>query len=195
MDDNAIETFEVEGLTVKIFQDEDPESPRAWDNLGKMICFHRRYTLGDKHELTIEEAHKIAADPANIVLPLYLIDHSGLSMRTRDFSDCDPGEWDSGQVGIIYADKDTIKKEYGKVNAETCEQARKVLQAEVETFDQHLRGDVYGYVIEGEDGEHGDSCWGFYGFEYCKEEATGAAKAHREYLMEEEGKFQLCLAL
>lgn len=35
------------GYTIKIYHDEDAESPRDWDNLGEMVCFHRRYNLGD----------------------------------------------------------------------------------------------------------------------------------------------------
>lgn len=29
--------------------DTDPQDPREWNDLGKMICWHRRYRLGDKH--------------------------------------------------------------------------------------------------------------------------------------------------
>lgn len=31
----------------RIVRDENPESPRDWDNLGTMACWHRRHTLGD----------------------------------------------------------------------------------------------------------------------------------------------------
>jgi phage tail protein X len=41
-----------------------------------------------------------------------------------------------------------------------------------------LEGKVYGYVIETVDGDHIDSCWGFYGHEYATTEAVEAA--HRE---------------
>jgi hypothetical protein len=34
---------------LKVFYDEDAESTRKWDNLGTMVCWHRRYNLGDKH--------------------------------------------------------------------------------------------------------------------------------------------------
>lgn len=37
------------GYTIKIEQDDPMESPREWDNVGTMICFHRNYSLGDKH--------------------------------------------------------------------------------------------------------------------------------------------------
>ena len=44
--------MEYEGKKYKVVieQDEMAENPReAWDNAGTMICFHRRYNLGDKH--------------------------------------------------------------------------------------------------------------------------------------------------
>lgn len=34
---------------LKIVQDECPEDPREWSNLGHMVCWHRHYRLGDKH--------------------------------------------------------------------------------------------------------------------------------------------------
>jgi hypothetical protein len=38
------------GYTVNIINDEYPEDPRkAFDGMGKMVCFHKRYNLGDKH--------------------------------------------------------------------------------------------------------------------------------------------------
>ena len=46
---------EYKGYSIKLFQDEDSESPRDWDNLGHMICFHPNYDLGDKHNMTPEE--------------------------------------------------------------------------------------------------------------------------------------------
>ena len=33
---------------IRIMPDYDPSSPREWDNLGIMICSHRRYNLGDE---------------------------------------------------------------------------------------------------------------------------------------------------
>jgi len=45
--------------------------------------------------------------------------------------------------------------------------ALKIAQSEVETYDQFLRGEVYGYKID----DNGDSCWGYYGQEECMAEA------------------------
>jgi hypothetical protein len=34
---------------LEIAYDTDPQNPREWDNLGTMVCWHRRYSLGDDH--------------------------------------------------------------------------------------------------------------------------------------------------
>lgn len=39
-------------MKIRIEPDTDPMNPReAFDHLGRMCCFHKRYALGDKHEL------------------------------------------------------------------------------------------------------------------------------------------------
>jgi len=175
------------GYTIRIEQDEDAESPRHDDNLGKMICFHKRYDLGDKHEwlsgsfsgwADMEKCFRKMG--AKIVLPLYLYDHSGLRMKVGSFQGLLPqghAEFDSGMVGFIYMTKDAIKKEYGvkKISKAALAKAEQVLRGEVETYDQYLRGDVYSYTVESEN-EIVDSCSGFYGYDYCLEEAKSAAE-------------------
>ena len=93
-----------------------------------------------------------------VILPLYLYDHSGITMNTTGFS-C---PWDSSQVGWIYADKKRIEAEYGKVTPETMEKARQVLEGEVKSYDYFLTGQCYGFQLFREDVEV-DSCWGFLG--------------------------------
>lgn len=49
--------------TIQISHDEMAESPREWDSLGTMACFHRRYTLGDKDGVyDLKEALTAALD-------------------------------------------------------------------------------------------------------------------------------------
>lgn len=168
---------EIKGYTVTIEQDTDAESPREWDNLGTMVCWHPRYDLGDEQisRHTAQEYYDATLVPiekaGGIVLPLYLYDHSGLRMNVHGFH-C---PWDSGQVGFIYVTAERIRKEYSvqRISAQTRAKARSVLIAEVETYDQYLSGDVYGYTIDKDD-EHVDSCWGFFGADYAKEQAAEA---------------------
>ena len=151
--------------TLKIKHDELSESPREWDNLGTMVCFHRRYTLGDKHDFSTPDDFQDTVTHRNaVILPLYLYDHGGITIRTAPFS-C---PWDSGQVGWIYVSKEKIREEYSckQITKDVIEKVEKVLEAEVKTYDQFLTGDVYGFVIEDEDGQDVDSCWGFYGYDW-----------------------------
>ena len=67
-------------FNLKIEQESYPESPRAWDNLTTMICFHKRYNLGDEHNYTHdnfnswEELKERLEEDYNIIIikPLYI---------------------------------------------------------------------------------------------------------------------------
>ena len=169
---------------IEVIQDESPESPRTWDNLGTMVCFHNRYGLGDKHNYTFSgwdnvEKDIIRNENVGVMLPLYLFDHSGITMNTTGFS-C---PWDSGKVGFIFISKEKMLKEYGgKIVTQTLkDKVEGYLKSEVETYDQYLTGDVYGYRVsevktcsEGHEHEEElDSCWGYYGQENCMLEGVG----------------------
>lgn len=162
------ESIEYKGYTINIHIDECEESPRtSCDNLGRMICFHTRYALGDNHEMNVEGAKGMENSNDIIALPLYLYDHSGLTMNTTGFS-C---PWDSGKVGFIYVTKEDVRKEYGwkVISQKRREQIEKYLRGEVETYDNFLTGSVYCYTITDPDGiELVDSCGGFYGYEHEK---------------------------
>lgn len=156
-------TFNKNGLTLKIETDEYLRDPRKeFDNLGTMACFHNRYKLGDDHTLSIEEVKEIEDSKKYISLPLYLYDHSGITMRTTPFS-C---HWDSGKVGVIYVSKEQIRKEYNwkLITKKRLEKIEGYLKGEVETYNQYLTGEVYRYTITNDGtGEEIDSCGGFYG--------------------------------
>ena len=173
-----------------IEQDDYPgdDGPRDWDNLGTMVCWHTRYDLGDKtlsHDNLQEQVNDILSEDC-FVLPLHLYDHSGLSMSTSNsgypFSDI----WDSGQVGFIYVTKADVRKEWNKqrISKQLENRVYDNLRAEVNEYDQFLRGDVWGYTITDRHGDIVDSCWGFYGYDYCEQEA----QAQMKYFQQQEDK-------
>ena len=104
-----IKTYTHGNTKLEIHNDESPESPRTWDNLGKMICHHRRYNLGDEHTInpnhynSYDEMRKaiIRKEDVAVILPMYMYEHSGISIATTPFN-C---PWDSGQIGFIIASK------------------------------------------------------------------------------------------
>ena len=176
------------------------EDPREWDNLSTMVCWHRRYNLGDKHDFN--DVHEMLEDlayqagikydedintpnlmtklaPYYLIKPLYLYDHSGISMSTSDgypYND----RWDAGVVGFAYISKadvlnnlvdyvldeneERIKIEHKHENGPSTysykttsiteetwrKRASEVIDNEVETYDMYLRGEVYGYVLKKE---------------------------------------------
>lgn len=78
-----------------------------------------------------------------IILPLFIYDHSGITINTTGFS----LQWDLGQVGYIYVSKVQIKKEYGwkHITSKRAKQISEYLKQEVKTYDQFLTNDVYGF--------------------------------------------------
>jgi len=158
-------TTQYQGYTVKIQHDDSPMHPRHdCDNADTMLCReHRRYNLGDEQadDETIQEKIKELERTGGIFLPLYLYEHSGITMNTKPFS-C---PWDSSMAGIIFMDRETILKEFGikRVTKSVREKAIACMQASVKVYDYFITGNAWGYSIEDEHGEDIDSCWGFLG--------------------------------
>jgi hypothetical protein len=178
------DVIEYKGYKITVKQDEDSMNPRVdFDNLGTMVCFHGRYNLGDKHEYKSQEEFKdwLRKNEKNVVmLPLYLYDHSGITMNTTGFGAVDSARWDWGMVGVIYVTKEKIRKEYSLKRNVTKARAEKVLdylRAEVETYDQYLTGDVYGFEVTNPDGEEVHSCWGYFGSDNEKSGLLESARA------------------
>jgi hypothetical protein len=172
-DEYVYEEKKVGKYTVKVVQDIDPIDPRKdWEPLGTMVCIHRRYNLGDVKNAGMEDIREITKRKDIFWLPLYLYDHSGITMSTGPFA-C---PWDSGQVGIIYIEKEKFRKEWN------CKRVNKkkvydLLRAEVEIYDNYLTGAVYGFIVEDETGDSVDSCWGFFGdTKECLEEGIHSAQ-------------------
>ena len=179
MKDYEVESFKHNGRKVTIYADLDAESPRtAYDNLATLVCWHRRRNLGDEQiegmtedELRVrvtEHGEEILA-----MLPLFVYEHGGVTMSTGAFGD----RWDSGQVGWAYVTK-TSAEAMGCVRAK-WDTARYIeaIKGEVETYAMYLRNEVYGFEIEGTDGDSLDACWGFYGLDDVRQEAKEAAES------------------
>jgi len=104
-----------------------------------------------------------------ITLTLYLYDHSEISLSTRSFiGRAQHAEWDSGQVGYIYCSKEKALKEYGGkvVTAKVKQKVLGYMEGEIKIFNQYINGNVYGFIIEDEEENHLDSCYGFYGRDF-----------------------------
>lgn len=169
---------------LSIFQDEYAENPYL-DNGYENVNFYtvsRQYELGDKnfssyedmlisavsavlpeskktdwfYEENIKQFEK-ALDRYAYVTDVYIYSHSGISINTKGFS-C---RWDSGKIGIIFIAKRDAKKIW---KSKTKEKAYNYLNSIIETYDEYLTGNVYGYQLHDLKENLIDSCWGFYGY-------------------------------
>lgn len=251
---------------LQVMMDDEPLNPREnYDNFGKMVCWHKRYNLGDRHDyenagellgrlvldsvsadaaidyvrsgkansvrleynpsekgwkiytydgyskkwyneklyqgmleerkqdiydglmevLPDKNLHELASEK-NIILPLNLYDHSGISMSVTSFlGRAQHAEWDSSQVGWIIATPEDIQKEYGDLSPESYQRAEALMRGEVEAYDLYLRGECYGFRLY-ENGEETDSCWGFLGsfsdMLKCIADHSGLPETHRDMI-------------
>ena len=155
--------------TLTVEYDECAEDPREWDNLCTMVCWHRNYRIGDKHNyddvdeffryvlhhicgmayedfdaLDTDGNYKLICESSKLLIkPINLYDHSGITVSTSNvypYNDY----WDAGCVGFIYVTKQKIFDECGGITEENWkEKADEYLESEMDTYDQYLRGEVY----------------------------------------------------
>ena len=183
----SLETETYKGHEIKIVSDLDPESPRTWDNIGIIHVAHRSYYIGDVNHNdaeSIHEAEREAKKNGDICLPLYMYDHSGITIALTPFH-C---RWDSGQVGFVQIPRKKMLEEFSRkiFTSKLKQKGRQIAEGEVETLDTYIRGDIVGFDVD----DGADSCSGFYSVEDAMAEAKGvvdwmvseAKKKHCEQL-------------
>lgn len=116
--------------------------------------------------LTPDDVEELLKDEL-VMSPVSIYDHSGVSIWLGSPT-C---MWDSGQVGFMYLTKKDALRELGNCTEENWkERATECMEAEMKVYNCYISGDVYGFVIEDENGEEVDSCWGFYGSEAVEDQ-------------------------
>lgn len=185
---DAIETLEVSSFSIGIFCDPDPQNPREdWDHQSTLVIMHRNLAIEeDKGEVrnhfdgSWQNAYQRIGDCQGgmLILPVFLLDHSGITISTTDFRD----SWDSGQSGFIWQTEAQIREQFlieaGRdITVDEFEHARNCLKGEIEEYNQYVNGEIFGYVLSSVGGKELESCWGFYGLDCCKREAIAAANA------------------
>jgi hypothetical protein len=161
-------------LTLKIIQDSNPQAPNEWDDDACMLianhrqCFippspkDRRFDMQDEIDKR-KDTHWI--------FPLEAYIHSGVVLALAGEGNFPDRQWDVSRLGVVFCSKKGWR---------LSKQARKAAESKVAEWNQYLSGDVWGYAVEDESGETLDSCWGFYGHDYCKSEGESMLKFHQE---------------
>ena len=207
-----------EGVQVlAIWSDDDTRNDsREWDNVARLYLWHSNYNLGDKnnHETSDDLLQSLASDEgiettgeeaerellellknSYKIMPVYLYDHSGVSVSVAPFS-C---KFDSGWCGFAILSKQDAIKELGATEEDWEEKAEKQIKNEVEIYNVYISGEVCGFSLYEEKAcpccgrvelEYVDSCGGFYStgdmLEYLPKEWQQAIKDETIYEQKKE---------
>ena len=179
--------------TFEIGYDEHAYSPREWDNVTTMLCFHKRHTnLGDKHNIKagdyngwdeMEQAIREQYEVLDIA-PLYCFEHGAIQLSTAPFS-C---PWDSGRIGFIIIEKRNYEVCIGKVEEATQDKFDSAIKGELQDYNKYLNGEIYEFkIFETEPCNLGcehktllDSIGGYYSEEDAIDEAKNYIKMYEK---------------
>lgn len=175
-------------LTLEIIHDPDTENPVAEDHfISTLAMFHKQYVLGNQnHGIRHEdfsgwdemEAYIRKEKDAAVVLPIYMYDHSGITIKHTPFS----YPFDSGQVGFGYITKKHLRGTFGwkNITQKRRRHAEQELICEIEIYDKYLTGDVWGYVIKDQDGVEIEACWGIFGHDEASKAGNEALAGYQK---------------
>lgn len=156
-------------MNYKIRQDTDPLSPSEYADVSLFIVAnHRDFYVAEPGEKRVPVS---ASDllkkykKTHWIFPMEAYIHSGVVLALSGEGNFPDRRWDVSQLGYVFA----AKSEW-RLSAK----AREAALAHIEDWNRYLLGDVWGYVIEDDDGTHVDSCWGYYDKKLCEEDAVQA---------------------
>jgi hypothetical protein len=149
-------------VTLKIEQDECVENPRdAFDNVSTFYGAQGREIVGGKNDVEYRYREDLDNELDNL--------RRAGAVIVESFP----------RYAVI--EPKTGRAEWGR---KWRKMAEKCCRAELDEFESWANGEVYGYIVEDLDGEHLDSCWGFYGEKYAIEEGESSADLYEKKFTE-----------
>lgn len=158
---------------LRIEYDDSPECPMENDGSWTLVAFSNRsihYENPDKY-VRISNGKVV---PATVGLRskaragfFHLLDYFEHGQGEYSFRgegmQC---QWDTSRyAGVLIWNNPP-----NDMGAKTPEERAKDARAFLEEYNAWMNGHVYGYVLEDREGEHLDSCWGFYDIKYMLDE-------------------------
>ncbi|MBT9176524.1 MAG: hypothetical protein DDT20_00843 [Firmicutes bacterium] len=184
-----METEQHSGLTIKLHHDQDCENPLENDP-GLIVTYPKNACSRYGNTPTTPEEHAdllARIDAGELIgLPVYVYSHGGVIIKACE-SNPFSCPWDSGLSGVVYVTRKMALEWQGGKRLTKAKRERTLtsLRAAVDELSAWCNGECYGYIIEGVDGAHLSSCWGFIGRKYALEEARSAAVWHAKEIERE----------
>ena len=184
----TLRTFRKDKYILETFYDEYCENPREWsDRSTKMILFHWRYDLGDKHDYNYGDYSSwdemrediIAKEQSGMIRPVYMYEHGLVSLSTRTFND----RFDSAQVGYISVSTETFQQ----LGIDQC---LDLIEKDLSIYAKYINGEVFMCTISEEQvcnlGCTHKTLVDTIGGYYCEEECFAEGVSQIDYYIKED---------
>lgn len=170
----------IEKPLLEITNEEDPENPREWSNLGYFITIEsdnyspdnndelhkiikntgKEATSQEKHiEMITEQYQEETGYHIEAIYPITKYKHGGTIYKLGQYHG-----FDYSNNGFYIITTET-QKELGTKKKDF----EKVINQELEVYNQFINGETYRFILYDKKGEHEDSCGGFYNIEHIRE--------------------------
>ena len=165
---NLIESLDYKNYKINVYQDTNYDCHIDTTDPGLFLtAYHRDFEVNPKELITKAECVALATGGDDDLktrckelmkqyyyfgLEAYI--HSGVRLALAYEGNFVDRNWDVSQLGMVFASKKEFK---------TRADAKKAALGLIETWNDDLNGNVYGYIIENKNGEEFGGCWGFCG--------------------------------
>lgn len=167
---------------LEIRYEENAESPREWDNLGHFITCENRYNSPDDDEDLKSLIQNLAEESDNVdehmqkikeemphngygnviaIYPVYRYEHGNIAYRRGVAHG-----FDSSNCGFYIVTDKTVPGHLKEAQSDAIEH---IIDAELDTYNKWVNGEVYWYCLYNEGGELEDSVCGFYDLEEIRD--------------------------
>jgi hypothetical protein len=177
---DAIETFRIGTRQLEILQDECPTSPREWDNIGTIATFEDYYTFNESKAIKGYEFNYFKT----VIGYLKKYYNAVFVFPLCEWNDCynigRPDISTDSIIGAIYTTRERIIELCGDdPKFQTKEFILNAFEEEITELNQWANYEVYGYFLYElrkceccghESQEIIESVWGYYGFDYAREQ-------------------------
>ena len=170
----------VEAPKLEIRYDQDGQTPREWSNLGYFITVDRNYHSPDDHDTLVSIVRETGQEATSLddhiklikkevedqvqekvvaIYPIVKYEHSGVA-----YSLGERHGFDYSNNGFYIITKET--QEDTGVKKKDFE---KIIKEELDVYNKWANGECYMFTLYDDNGEHEDSCCGFYDIESIRE--------------------------
>ena len=189
---NLLETINYRDHEIKIYRDDNADSPNNWDCTSAFLLYNHRNFATSPHGVDprkTEEVFDVWTEGAEIyvfegieywIFPVHSYIHSGVSLylSRNQARNSDPMGFDVSFKGFCLINSDEFNDSMSaKVEAEKL----------INAWNEYLSGDIYGYVSDA------GSCWGFYGEDGKKQMISDAKNEIDSLILNNQRKRQRML--